>query len=80
MEGLECKNFGVMSVTVMVFGRWELAVADNVYIRNGNKSNIGCRLSRCTDLQHLSVLKQSLHETLMLIKIKLATNTKGLFT
>jgi hypothetical protein len=41
MEGLECKNFGVMSVTVMVFGRWELAVADNVYIRNGSKSNIG---------------------------------------
>jgi hypothetical protein len=41
MESLECKNFGIMSVTVTVFGRWELAVADNVYIRNGSKSNIG---------------------------------------
>jgi hypothetical protein len=41
MESLECKNVGIMSVTVTVFGRWELAVADNVYIRNGSKSNIG---------------------------------------
>jgi hypothetical protein len=30
MEGLECKNFGEMSVPI--FGRWELAAADNVYI------------------------------------------------
>jgi hypothetical protein len=32
MEGLECKNLGEMSVTI--FGRWELAAADNVYITN----------------------------------------------
>ena len=30
-----------MSVTVMIFGRWELAVADDVYIRNGSRPNIG---------------------------------------
>ena len=29
-----------MSVTVMIFGRWELAVADDIYIRNGNGRNI----------------------------------------
>jgi hypothetical protein len=27
-------------VTNTIFGRWELAVADNVYIRNGSRSNI----------------------------------------
>jgi hypothetical protein len=31
-----------MSVTVtIIFGRWELAVADDVYIRNGRGTNIG---------------------------------------
>jgi hypothetical protein len=25
----------------MIFGRWELAVADDVYIRNGSRTNIG---------------------------------------
>ena len=53
MEGLECKNFGVMSVTVMVFGRWELAVADNVYIRNGSKSNIGVQTFKVYSLATL---------------------------
>ena len=41
MEGLECKNCGEMSVRDTIFGRWELAVADNVYNRNGSRNNIG---------------------------------------
>ena len=40
-EGLECKNWGEMSVKDTLFGRLELAVADNVCIRNGSRSNIG---------------------------------------
>ena len=39
MEGLECKNWGEMLIADTIFGRWELAVADNAHIRNG--SNIG---------------------------------------
>ena len=30
-----------MSETDTIFGRWELAVADDVYIRNGSGTNIG---------------------------------------
>ena len=41
MKGLECNNGGEMSVTDMIFGRWELAVAHNVNIRNKCGSNIG---------------------------------------
>ena len=41
IEGLECKNWGEMSVTDTTFDRWELAVADDVYIRNRSGSNIG---------------------------------------
>jgi hypothetical protein len=42
MEVLECKNYGEMSVTDMIFGRWELPVADYVDIRNRSRiSNIG---------------------------------------
>jgi hypothetical protein len=41
-QGLESKNWCKMSVTVtIIFGRWELAVADDVYIRNGSGTNIG---------------------------------------
>jgi hypothetical protein len=32
MWGLELKIWGEMSVTNTIFGRWELAVADDVYI------------------------------------------------
>lgn len=46
--GLECKNWGEISVTDTIFVRLELAVAD-VYIRNGK------RQYWCTDLQYLSV-------------------------
>jgi hypothetical protein len=31
MEVLECKNCGEMSVTDMIFGRWELPVADKIF-------------------------------------------------
>jgi hypothetical protein len=36
----------------MIFGRWKLPVAENVYIRNGSGINIGF-----ADLQYLSVNK-----------------------
>ena len=42
-RALECKNLGKRSFKVTIFGRWELAVADNVYIRNRNGSNIGAQ-------------------------------------
>jgi len=32
-----------MSVTDIIFGRWELAVADDVNIRNGSRNNIGAQ-------------------------------------
>jgi hypothetical protein len=32
-----------MSETNTIFGRWELAVADDVYIRNGSGTNIGAQ-------------------------------------
>jgi hypothetical protein len=32
-----------MSVTDTIFGRWELAVADDVNIRNGSRNNIGAQ-------------------------------------
>ena len=38
MEGLECKYSGKMSVTDTIIGRWEIAVADKAYIRNGSGS------------------------------------------
>jgi hypothetical protein len=41
MEGLEFKNLAEMSVTNTLFGRWELAAADDIYIINGNGRNIG---------------------------------------
>lgn len=41
MEGLECKKLAEMSVTNTLFGRWELAAADDIYIINGNGCNIG---------------------------------------
>ena len=40
MDCLDCKNWGKMLVTDTIFGRWELAVADDIYIRNGNGRNI----------------------------------------
>ena len=43
MESLECKNWGEMSVSDTIFGRRELAVADDVYIRNGSRSNVGAQ-------------------------------------
>ena len=62
MEGLECKNWGKMSVMDTILGRWELTVADDVYIRNGSGTNIGvqpfkvCRLTilisiKCQDVR-----------------------------
>jgi len=62
MEGLEYKNWGKMSVMDTIFGRWELTVADNVYIRNGSGTNVGvqtfkvCRLTilisiKCQDVR-----------------------------
>ena len=39
MEVLECKNCGDM--LVYNIGRWELAVANDVYVRNGSRRNIG---------------------------------------
>ena len=30
------KNCDEMSVTIKIFGRWEFAVEDDVYIRNGS--------------------------------------------
>jgi hypothetical protein len=41
MGGLEFKNWGEMSVTDTIFGRWKLAVADDAYIRNRSGTNIG---------------------------------------
>ena len=32
-----------MSVTNTIFGRWKLAVADDIYIRNGSGTNIGAQ-------------------------------------
>ena len=55
MEGLECNKWGEMSVTETIFVRWELVLTNDVYIRNGSGTNIGARLSRCTDSQYLSV-------------------------
>jgi len=40
---LECKNWAEMSVADTIFGQWGIAVADNVYIRNGRGSNIGAQ-------------------------------------
>ena len=37
MEVFELKNWGEMSVMDTIFSRWELAVADNVYIRNRSR-------------------------------------------
>ena len=37
MEDLECKNWGETSKTHTIFGRWELAVSDDVFIRNGSE-------------------------------------------
>ena len=41
MEALEFKNWGEMSVTDTIFSRWELTVADNVYIRNRSRTTMG---------------------------------------
>jgi hypothetical protein len=41
MEGLECKNWGKMSVMDTIFGRWKLAVTEDIYIRS--RSNIGAQ-------------------------------------
>jgi len=38
MEGLRCKISGEMSVTDTIFGRWEIAVADDAYITNRSGS------------------------------------------
>ena len=38
MEDLECQNWGEMSVTDTIFGKCELNVADDAYIRNGSGS------------------------------------------
>ena len=45
MEVLECKYSGEMSVADIIFGRWEIAVANKayMYIRNGSGSNIGAQ-------------------------------------
>ena len=44
MGGLEYKNWIEMSAMEdTIFGRWERAVADNVYIRNGSRTNIGAQ-------------------------------------
>ena len=32
-----------MSVMDTIFGRWELTVTDDVYIRNGSRTNIGAQ-------------------------------------
>ena len=32
-----------MSETDTIFGRWELAVADDVYIKKGSRRNIGAQ-------------------------------------
>jgi len=42
MGDLECKNWiEISAMEDTIFGRWERAVADNVYIRNGSRTNIG---------------------------------------
>ena len=40
MYGFECKTWGETCVTDTIFCRWELAVADDVYIRNEGGNNI----------------------------------------
>ena len=45
MEGLRCKKWGEMSVMDTIFGRWEIAVADDVYITNRNGSYFVHRLT-----------------------------------
>ena len=44
MEGLECENWDVMSMTNPIFGRREFAVADDVNIRNRSESFIGAQI------------------------------------
>jgi hypothetical protein len=51
MEGLECKNWDEMSVMDILFGRWELAVADDLYLETEVEAILVCRLSRCTGFQ-----------------------------
>ena len=61
-EGLKCKNGGCrgVSVTDTIFGWWELAVTDDVYIRNGSGTNIGSqtlKLRRLTIQIHIHFCK-----------------------
>lgn len=51
MEGLECKKLAEMSVTNTLFGRWELAAADDFYIINGNGYNIGGQTYSARDIK-----------------------------
>ena len=51
MEGLECKNWDEMSVTDILFGRWELAVANDLYLETEVEAILVCRISRCTGFQ-----------------------------
>jgi hypothetical protein len=45
MEGLRCTKWGEMSVTDTIFGGWEIAVADDIYITNRNGSYFVHRLT-----------------------------------
>lgn len=38
-----CKIWSEISVTVTIFGRWELPEADDVYFRNGSRNNTGAQ-------------------------------------
>jgi hypothetical protein len=58
MEGLECKKRGEISVTVTIFGRREFAVADDVYIRNGSRTNIGARLTLIISTKERQLLRK----------------------
>ena len=55
MEGLNCKKWGKMSVTDTIFGRWEIAVADNVYSKNENGTNIGAQTFNTYQYTFLSI-------------------------
>jgi hypothetical protein len=53
--GLELQKMGQMSVTDTIFGRWEIAVADNVYSKNENGTNIGAQTFNTYQYTFLSI-------------------------
>jgi hypothetical protein len=49
-----------------IFGRWELGVVDNVYIRNGSGSNIGAQIYNNYQYRYTS---QSIHQSQLIFPL-----------